>query len=330
MTSRILFSLISLGLVAAAPATAQSLTTTFAGGNSGSAGWTNQFDITVLNASGVTITAFDINCENSRSGPLGSAFTIDVHVTRLGGTYVGNEINATAWTRVSTGNGISGPLGTPTNVDVADFSLAAGTYGIALYYTGSPGTAMAYTNGTGANQSYSNADIRLDLGASTGGFFAGAIYSPRVWNGCVYYSTTAAAWSTFGSGCTGTAGEPTIGPAQGTLPQLGTTFLTEFGNLPAPASLVFVGVGFSRTQWGANPLPFSLAPLGAPGCNLLISLDVTAQTAGAPNVAILPLPVPLDQNLIGVVLYEQGFVVDPGANAIGLIATKGGAARVGI
>ena len=70
----------------AASVPAQSLATVYTGGNSGTTTWTNQFDITVLNPAGVWITAFEVNCENSRSGPVGSRFTLDIWKTQLGGT----------------------------------------------------------------------------------------------------------------------------------------------------------------------------------------------------------------------------------------------------
>lgn len=317
---------LSAALVATPLVAQGSLTTTFAGGNSGTTTWTNQLDITVLNPAGVTITAFDVNCENTRAGGVGSPFSLDVYVTPVGGTYVGNETNAAVWTLVSTGNSVSGPLGTPTNVDVQDFVLPPGVYGMALHYQG---TAMAYTNGNGSNQSYANADIQLDLGSSTTGLFGSPVYNPRVWNGTVYYTASGAAWSTFGSGCTGTVGEPTLDAAAGSTPRLGTTFTTEIGNLPQPGTPVLVGLGFSNAQWGPVSLPMRLDRFGATGCSLLISLDVVGSTAGAPSVASFALPIPNAPNLDGVVLYYQAFVFDVGANPIGMVLTRGGAAHLG-
>lgn len=194
---------LTAALLLAAAIPAQSLTTTFAGGNSGTTLWTNQFDITVLNPSGVLITSFDVNCENSRSGGIGTLFTLNVFVTAVGGTYVGNQTNQAMWTQVSTGTALSLAQGTPTPVDVADFVLAPGRYGIALQYIAS---AMAYTNGNGANQSYANADIQLDLGSSTTGLFAAPVYDPRVWNGTVYYNPATGLHASFSA-------TPTSGPS---------------------------------------------------------------------------------------------------------------------
>src|SRR5690606_20950882 len=67
------------------------LTTLYTGGNSLNSPGTVMFDATVLNPNGLVVTGFDINCENARNGPIGSVFQIDIYVTALGGTYVGNE-----------------------------------------------------------------------------------------------------------------------------------------------------------------------------------------------------------------------------------------------
>ncbi len=82
-------------------------------------------------------------------------------------------------------------IDTPTNVDVADFFLAPGSYGMALRYVG---VGMRYTNGTGTNQFFSNSDVELTLGqarsTTAAPFTGGTLFSPRVWNGTIYYSVS--------------------------------------------------------------------------------------------------------------------------------------------
>jgi hypothetical protein len=175
--------LILAGVVAVSAASqAASLTTLFAGGNGGSSLWTVYFDMTVVNA--MTVTSFDVNT----SLAAGNAMTIDVYMTGAGGTYVGNTDNAAAWTLMGSGGGNSAGTGNPSPMDVSDFSISPGTYGMAIRYIGG---GPQYTNGNGSNQFYSNADLSLNLGAArsttAGPFSGGSLFSPRVWNGTIYY-----------------------------------------------------------------------------------------------------------------------------------------------
>jgi len=161
----------------------QSITTTFAGGNGGATGWAVMYDATIGPVD-LDITGFDVN---STSGA-GTAFTLDFY-TATGG-FAGNESNPAAWTLVGTGTGTTAGLGNASNVVLATpvTVTAATTYGFAIVLTGA---APAYTNGNGGNQAYSNADISLALGSSISGTFAGTIFSPRVWNGTIYYDVAA-------------------------------------------------------------------------------------------------------------------------------------------
>ena len=322
-----LFALVaSTALAIPTSLTCQSLATIYAGGNSGSSTWTNQFDITVTNPLGITIIGFDVNCENTRSGGVGSPFTLDVWITAPGGTYLGNEANPAAWTRVAGGNSVSGPIGTPTRVDTTDLVLAPGTYGIALEYNG---TAMAYTNGNGANQAYSNADISLSLGASSTGLFGTPVYTPRVWNGEIHYFNGTARWWEFGAGCPGTAGVPTIAPGNNSLPQLGGLFFLDIANLPSGGAVVAVLIGTSNTIWGPSTLPLDLAQFGAPSCNLLVSLDSTATVGTATSTAQFLIGIPVAPALSGLGIHWQAALVDTASNALGLVFSAGGTSYLG-
>lgn len=161
---------------------AASLTTMFTGTNGGASLWTTYMDIGITN--GVTITGFDHNS----TAAAGTAFSVDVYVTALGGTYVGNTSNAGVWTLVASGSGTAAGTDIPSFTDTSDFALGAGTYGMAIRYIG---IGPRYTNGNGSNQFFSDAEMSLTLGASQattlGPFNGGSPFSPRVWNGTVYY-----------------------------------------------------------------------------------------------------------------------------------------------
>ena len=165
-------------LACAYAANAQSITTLFASNNGGSPGGAVYFDITV-GANPLTITGYDANV-----GIL-TSFGWTVYLTDPGVTYAGNETNMAAWTVVATGTGMG--MGednvSPVTLDNT-FDLAAGTlYGMALVM--GPEAGHEYTNGPLGP--YGNADVTLTLGSATNIPFSGTPFSPRVWNGTIYY-----------------------------------------------------------------------------------------------------------------------------------------------
>ena len=105
-----------------------------------------------------------------------------------GMSFAGNETNMALWTLVATGSGTGAGQDVPTHVTLSNsFTLNAGTlYGIAV--VADPSIALFYTNGTGSNQNYSNADLSLFLGSATNVPFTAPVFSPRVWNGTIYYT----------------------------------------------------------------------------------------------------------------------------------------------
>ena len=175
-----------LAMLMASVAGAQSITTIFTGGNRGNPGGAVYFDVTVA-GSPLTITVFDINSIAAAGTPFG----FQVHT--LVGTYVGNENNMGAWALAATGSGTAAGLGLPSAVTLnATFNLAANTtYGFALILAdvgGGNAIQHEYTNGNGTNQSYNNANISLSLGAASNFPFLAPTFTPRVWNGTIYYT----------------------------------------------------------------------------------------------------------------------------------------------
>ncbi len=177
------FVLAVLGLAAAS--NAQSLTTLFASNNGGSAGGNVYFNITV-GANAITITGFNTNTSIAAGG------SFNFQAWTVAGTYLGNEQNAGAWTQVTTGSGVSAGNDQPSAVTLNNsFTLNANTtYGVALSLSNPIGVGTAnhrYTNGTGTNQNFSNADLSIALGAAQNVPFSGSPFTPRVWNGTVFY-----------------------------------------------------------------------------------------------------------------------------------------------
>jgi Zn-dependent metalloprotease len=145
------------------------LSSTFSAGN-GSKG--NMFNINTLNT--ITVNKFDIHLNGTNSYP--------VEIYYRQGGYEGYETNASAWTLLLSTTVTGRGLNNPTPVTISGLTIPSGeTYGI---YINSPNGDLKYSNGS---NSYSDYNLRLQAGAGLGATF-GSVYSPRTWNGSVYYS----------------------------------------------------------------------------------------------------------------------------------------------
>ncbi|MCB9885370.1 MAG: hypothetical protein H6838_07750 [Planctomycetes bacterium] len=313
------------------------VTTLYAGGNSLNSPGSVMFDATVLNPDGLVVTSFDINCENTRNGPIGSVFQIDIYITALGGTYVGNEGNPAVWTKVAEGTGVSGAISTPTPVDTSDFFLPQGRFGMAINFvipTGALGTAFAYTNGTGLNQSYADANLQLDLGSSGSGIFSPTVYTPRVFNGTVYYEAgTNAAYGPYGTGCDGGApqGVPVLRPSVANpRPVLGAIWEQDLTNLSATPGLGIMVFGLSTQTWGPWQLPLDLGMFGMPGCLTYLPPDASVFFVHLGGSHTYLTGFPNNQAFAGLALGTQAVMLDAAAtNAVGATVTNLCAGRVG-
>ena len=188
---------------ATAAVTAQSpLTTTFAS-NNGQAG--NMFDLRPISAP-ITVDDFDVNLDTG-------TWDIEVYTVTGGGSHVGLEQNAGAWTLVATvpgvvslGQDVPTPLGQQLNINCPP-GVNTG-----VYVTVTNGTAINYTTGTGfvVGDVYA-ADSNLEFLAGTGNVYPfGAVFGPpsstRIWNGNIYYTVASGNFpsvTSFGAGCGG-------------------------------------------------------------------------------------------------------------------------------
>ena len=291
------------------------LTTLFADNNGGSSGWGVAFDVDVKNPNGLKITSMDVNS----SAAVNSTVAIDVYITP--NTYVGNDTNAAVWTKVATGSGPGKGRGVPTPINISDFFLAQGKYGMWIQYvSGSP----AYTNGTATNTFYSNADLALTLGLSRSGFFGGtSVFSPRIWNGRIcYMGKDKAASGAYGFGCLGTNSKmPRLSLSAD--PVIGTTVnlnVADMVNVPTGQGLLFIG--FKRVQT-------DLAFIGMPKCALFNDALVTLGFVNLNGSASFPGPIPTSSAVVGAQVFVQAANADKGANALGVAATPGLAIRIG-
>ncbi|HVS09282.1 MAG TPA: hypothetical protein VMS76_05345 [Planctomycetota bacterium] len=282
-------------LAAGAFAQSGSITTTFVANNQGSIGGANYFDVNVTNPAGLTITNFDVHC--STSTPAGTNFTVEVYTTPM--TYMGKEANIGLWTLVGSGNAVSNATTIPTPVDTSDFVLPQGQVGMAIRFISA---GLRYTNGTGSNQNYSNADIALALGSATNVAFSGTPFTPRVWNGTIYYNIG-------GGGCTGnpavyctskvnSAGcTPSIGATGTPSASAGSGFvLTTINELDNRFGLYFyskTGANNALFQGGflCGTPPLVRTPVqnsgGTPPCGGAYTMDFNAYVAGGADPALV-------------------------------------------
>lgn len=266
-----------IGMAGVTHAQAGFITTTFASNNGGSSGWVNMFDVDVLSSTGLVVTSLEVNISSSVNTP----FTIDVYT--IPNTYVGNDGNAAAWTKVSSGAGTAVGRDMPTPVDVTDFVLSPGTQGLAIHYMG---PSMAYTNGTGNNQTYRNNEIELNLGLVRAGFFTGTTFTPRVWNGTIYYNGggfTCNASSSLSIGSPGSidlSGGPTADFYQ-IAASLGNATTINFGRCSIALNVddvlrysVTTGVPFFRGYRGQLSSGAATATFAPPALPALIGVDI--------------------------------------------------------
>lgn len=122
-----------------------------------------------------------------------------------------------------------------------------------------------------------------------------------------------------GPGCAGTAGTPLLAATTARFGRSSTITVT---NLP-PSTAGWMAQGTSATSWFGNPLPFSLAGFGAPGCWLRTSLDWLRDAgSSAAGSFSTTLPIANDPALVDTEFCLQYFVHDPGANGMGKVTSN--------
>ncbi len=136
-----------------------------------------------------------------------------------------------------------------------------------------------------------------------------------------YGSANPAAFESLRAGCPGTQGAPTVALTKDwTRAWIGNVLSIDLKNLPQ--STGFLAIGWSDQQAGSFQLPLDLAPFGMPGCHARVATDLIVPLTGANNAATWTTPVPQNNALLGVSFYQQGFAIDPAANAAGLTASN--------
>jgi hypothetical protein len=179
------------------------------------------------------------------------------------------------------------------------------------------------TNWTQVTSSYTNG--RLDFG------MAFDVSSRQtVMFGGVNFQTFAAygdTWeygaksTSFGTGCPGSNGTPTLIATDA--PRLGQSFTLDTSGLNTSLNIsVFV-----QSLTTITPLP--LDAIGMPGCTGYVSPDLLTSITGAAGHACMTIAVPSNGALMGMVLNSQSLSLDPGINALSLAASNGHTGTIG-
>lgn len=286
---KLLFTVVLVALTASV-GWSQSLTTLFAANNGGSFGGAVYFDITV-GPNAINITDLDVNTADGNGG----AFSLDVYA--VVGNSAGNETNGGFWgAPVTSGSGTAAGLNNPSNAALnTPVALNANTtYAIAIVMDASHG--HDYTNGNGANQMHSNADLTINLGQASNVPFTGGIFSPRVWNGTVYY---------------------TVGGGPPPPPPGGCTPFTVAGPYCNPCNDPSGGSALACSL-GPNSIIQGIDASGLPGPSFVNSIDFNQESFGTASTIDVHLfcapaagPVPYNANAANPPFYSETFAISP-------------------
>lgn len=137
-----------------------------------------------------------------------------------------------------------------------------------------------------------------------------------------------ASYETFGSGCNGTLGVPTLSAAPTSRPALGTTFDVELNNLPFGIAAMASGLSSSVTS-GGLPLPLDLTVIGMTGCSQLVDAMILDLVSDPGSSGTWSWAIPNNPNIFGFTFFNQAFVLDPAANSFGFTATNAGMGTLG-
>ncbi len=160
-----------------------SLTTLFAS-NNGFSG--NSFDLAPT--VDMTIDSFDVNLDPG-------TFTVQVYWRN--GTANGAEQNAAGWNLLGSAQVTSNGTNVPTPVPVGGLPMTAGnTYGIIVTCNCS---SMRYTNGAMLGDTFANSELTLRTFRGLSNVLFTNVFTPRQWNGTVYYSTAGFSCSQLGN-----------------------------------------------------------------------------------------------------------------------------------
>jgi hypothetical protein len=142
-----------------------------------------------------------------------------------------------------------------------------------------------------------------------GGFTTGGVYT-ETWE---YRFPNTARVHSFGTGCIGSGGVPSLSTQGGSVPALGTSLQLEINNLPASIGFGSVLYGLDNYRFGGLWLPLDLGILGWAGCRAYTTPDVSVAFFHNGGTGTTSFQIPPGAQLQGFTLYAQALSFDPGS-----------------
>lgn len=137
--------------------------------------------------------------------------------------------------------------------------------------------------------------------------------------------------ASFGVGCTGSFGTPSLVSTSGSFPYVNESFSMVITPAGGSAFQQAIGlIGLSDQSLGGLPLPLDLGPIGFVGCSLYVSADATQNLPSFGGAASWMVPFPNDVGLAGAQIFFQGVVLDPGGPSGGAAFSNALAATIGL
>lgn len=135
--------------------------------------------------------------------------------------------------------------------------------------------------------------------------------------------------ATFGAGCAGSAGVPSLGADPWSWPWIGDTLEVRSSNLSATATAALWVLGLSNTQDAFGLLPRDLAWAGAAGCAQRVAADLSWVEAVQNGASTWTAGLPPAAGLVGLQFYLQVLALDAAANPGGFVLSDAAQARIG-
>ena len=192
-------------------------------------------------------------------------------------------------------------------------------------YDGKTWTQLQPTRSPSARHSHA---MCYDSGRGRTLLFGGApMFAPtdETWE---WQVRSPSSYTSFGFGCAGAAGVPSLAAQSGLTPRIGTPFAAEIKNLLAGRT-TFLSLAASNTKWGQAQLPLDLGFIGMPGCAALTSNDLLVVLQNLTGTAVWSTTIPNQSSLLGQIFYNQAFALDPSANVLGMIVSNGATGTIG-
>jgi hypothetical protein len=123
---------------------------------------------------------------------------------------------------------------------------------------------------------------------------------------------------------------PNIEAQSGSRPAIGSTLFVDVTGMPAAGGAYFMILGFQSDDWAGTPLPYDCTPLDMPGCTLYTDIADATSSSHVAGSAVYSLTFPSEAFLLGLNFYNQAVVIDPSANAFGVVLSNAKRGRIGL